>query len=505
MTKIYPLDSLAKILEKEKAKGKRIVLCHGVFDLLHLGHIRHFQEAKTFGDILVVTVTPDRYVNRGPGRPVFSEELRAEAIAAIEAVDFVAVNKWPIAVETIKLLHPDFYVKGPDYKDESNDLTGNIGIEEEAVKAVGGEIRFTSDITFSSTKLLNQYYPVYTDQQRAFINGLKAKYDLNDISRYFEKMTKLKVLLVGEVIIDEYVTCNTLGKAGKDPILTLQKLSVERYAGGILAIANHLSDFCREIKILSYLGQQMTEEEYVRESIRQNARIDFILKSGSPTIIKRRYIDSDKQTKIIGIYDINDESIKNAEEAAFCKKLEENLPQYDVVIVADYGHGLITPKAIEILTDKARYLAVNTQLNSANIGFHTISRYKKANYICMHEGELRHDFRSRDRDVKELAMSLYDRVKSDVITVTKGSRGALSYSKEGGFVDCPAFATRVVDKIGAGDSLFAITSLCYAVGMPPDLTLLIGNVGAADIVASIGNSKSITKVGLLKAIDTILK
>lgn len=505
MNKIYPLDSLAKIIRKEKAAGKRIIHCHGVFDLLHLGHIRHLQEAKTFGDILVVTVTPDRFVNRGPGRPVFSEELRAEAIAAIEAVDFVAINKWRIAVETIKLLRPDVYVKGPDYKDKNNDLTGNIGIEKEAVKAVGGEIRFTSDITFSSTKLLNQYYPVFTDQQRAFIDRLKDKYDSDAVSPYFDKMTRLNVLLVGEVIIDEYVTCNTLGKAGKDPILTLQKLSTERYAGGILAIANHLADFCRQIKILSYLGKQMTEEKYVKGSLKENAQIDFVLKSGSPTIVKRRYIDSDKQTKIIGIYDINDNPLNDAEEALFCQKLEDSLPQYDVVIVADYGHGLITPKAIDILTEKSKYLAVNTQLNSANIGFHTISRYRKANYVCMHEGELRHDFRSRDRDVKELAMSLYQRIKSDVITVTKGSRGALSYNKKEGFADCPAFATRVVDKIGAGDSLFAITSLCYAVGMPADLTLLIGNVGAADIVASIGNSKSISKIELLKAIDAVLK
>ena len=505
MNKIFYLDSLAEYLKRERTGGKRIVLCHGVFDLLHLGHIRHLQEAKSFGDLLVVTITPDEYVNRGPGRPVFSEELRAEAVAAIGAVDYVAINKWPIAVETIKALKPDVYVKGPDYQDKSNDLTGNITIEEEAVKAINGEVRYTSDITFSSTQLLNQYYPLFTDEQKSLIERLKENYVLDDILQYFEKMTKLKVLLVGEVILDEYVTCNTLGKAGKDPILTLQKLDSEMYAGGILAIGNHLSDFCQSLKILSYLGQEMTNEEFVKENLRQNVSIDFILKSGSPTIVKRKYINSDKQSKIIGIYDINDELINESEEELFCKKLEENLPQFDAVIVADYGHGLITPRAIEVLTEKSRFLAVNTQLNSANIGFHTISRYKKANYICMHEGELRHDFRSREKSLKELAMNLYSRVESDVITVTEGARGGLSYSKQEGFVNCPAFASKVVDKMGAGDSLFAITSLCFAVGMPIDLTLFIGNLAAAEIVATIGNSKSINRVELLKAIDSFLK
>lgn len=505
MGKIYELSALAERLKKKKTQGRRIVLCHGVFDLLHLGHIKHLQEAKTYGDILVVTVTPDRYVNRGPGRPVFSEELRAEAIAAIGDVDFVAVNKWPIAVETIRLLQPDVYVKGPDYKDKNGDLTGNITIEEEAVKAVNGEIIFTNDITFSSTNLLNQYYPVYTDKQKAFIERIKERYSLDDIIQYFEKTKELKVLLVGEVIIDEYVSCNTLGKAGKDPILVLQKLESQRYPGGILAVGNHISDFCRSARILSYLGQEMTAGDYIKENLKQNIETDFIAKSGSPTIIKTRYIHSDTQAKIIGIYDIDDTPISQSEEELFCQKLEKNLPQYDVVIVADYGHGLITPKAIELLTEKSKYLAVNTQLNSANIGFHTISRYNKANYICMHEGELRHDFRDRDEDVRELAMRLFDRVKSDVITITEGSRGALSYNGKEGFVECPAFASKVVDKTGAGDSLFAITSLCYAVGMPEDLTLLIGNLAAAGIVASIGNSKSVSKVELLKAVDAVLK
>ena len=123
----------------------------------------------------------------------------------------------------------------------------------------------------------------------------------------------------------------------------------------------------------------------------------------------------------------------------------------------------------------------------------------------MHEGELRHDFRDRDTDVKELAMNLYNRVNSDVITVTQGSRGALSYSAKEGLTMSPAFATRVVDKIGAGDSLFAVTSLCYAVGMPAGLTLLLGNLAAAGIVGAIGNSKSVSKVELMKAVNAALK
>src|ERR1700733_9135043 len=114
--KVRSLHQVATDLDTHRAEGRKIVLCHGVFDPLHIGHIRHFEQARKFGDILVVTVTPDRFVNKGPHRPVFPQDLRAEAIAALALVDFVAVNEWPMAIETIKLLKPDVYVKGSEFR-----------------------------------------------------------------------------------------------------------------------------------------------------------------------------------------------------------------------------------------------------------------------------------------------------------------------------------------------------------------------------------------------------
>lgn len=114
--KFVELDDLTRIIQKLKKQGKKVVHCHGVFDLIHVGHIRHLKEARKFGDILIVTVTPDQYVNKGPHRPAFTEKLRAEVIASLDCVDYVAINKWPSAVETIKVLKPDYYVKGIEYR-----------------------------------------------------------------------------------------------------------------------------------------------------------------------------------------------------------------------------------------------------------------------------------------------------------------------------------------------------------------------------------------------------
>ena len=153
--KILELDELAKKIQDLKSEGKKIVHCHGCFDLMHIGHIKYFQASKKMGDVLIVTLTPDIYVDKGPGRPVFNQSLRAESIAALECVDYVAINKWPTAEETLKLLRPDIYVKGQEFE-KLEDKTGKIQKENKIVEEIGAQMRFTHEIVYSSTKLINQ-------------------------------------------------------------------------------------------------------------------------------------------------------------------------------------------------------------------------------------------------------------------------------------------------------------------------------------------------------------
>lgn len=154
--KILKLEELVQKIQSMKSDGKKIVLCHGCFDLMHPGHIKHFQVAKKMGDILVVTVTPDVYVDKGSDRPVFNETLRAESIAALECVDYVSINKWPTAEETLRLLMPDIYVKGQEFEN-LEDKTGKLQREYKILKEIGAQMRFTHEIVFSSTHLISKY------------------------------------------------------------------------------------------------------------------------------------------------------------------------------------------------------------------------------------------------------------------------------------------------------------------------------------------------------------
>lgn len=157
MGKVVEVDKLVKDLQTLKGAGKKIVLCHGCFDLMHPGHIKHFQEAKKMGDVLVVTVTPDIYVDKGLVRPVFDQELRVSSVAALECVNFAAINKWPTAEETLRMLKPDIYVKGQEFEN-AQDRTGKLQKELKVVEEIKCQMRFTHEVVFSSTALLNKYF-----------------------------------------------------------------------------------------------------------------------------------------------------------------------------------------------------------------------------------------------------------------------------------------------------------------------------------------------------------
>ncbi len=503
--KIKSLDELRDLGTDLRAAGKKLVLCHGVFDLLHLGHIRHLQEASEMGDVLVVTLTQDKFVNKGPNRPAFSEDLRAEAIAALDCVDHVAINKWATSVETIRLLKPRIYAKGPDYRDPGKDITGKIGEETEAVVSVGGKIRFTDDIIFSSSNLINRLLPSFDERTNRYLAAFRDRYSPMAVTEEIERLKDLRIVVVGESIIDEYVYCDPLGKSGKESMLVMKHVAADRYAGGAAAIANHLGEFCNSIRFITYFGKEPEKESFFRKRLKKNVDPLVVYKSGSPTIVKRRFVDKYSFSKLLGVYEIDDEPLNHEEEDLFCDLLKRHLPECDLVVVADYGHGLIGEKGARILEHHGPFVSINTQINAANIGFHAISKYTRADHICIHEGELRLDQRNKSGDLEDLTLNLSKRMNCPSIMVTRGKSGSILYDREYGFHECPAFAKEIVDRVGAGDAVLALTAAMACRKVPPDIMNFVANMIGAQAVAIRGNERSIDRVSLLKGIVSLLK
>ncbi|MBF0419205.1 MAG: adenylyltransferase/cytidyltransferase family protein [Magnetococcales bacterium] len=504
--KIVTLQELGAQAQKFRSEGLKVVLCHGTFDLIHPGHIRHLTKASEFGDRLLVTVTADRFVKKGPGRPVFSAALRAESLAALGVVDGVAIVEDATAIPAIRTVRPAVYAKGSDYVDPKGDITGNIGREQAEVQNAGGEIRFTDGVTFSSSRLINQYLDVFTPETQAYLNDFKDTHQEKEILESIQGLGNKKILVFGEAIIDEYCLTTPLGLTGKsNTILACRYIETEQFAGGSLAVANHLAGFIHQVGLITGTGRDKRQNNFMKKALADNVEEHFFHFDSAPTLVKRRFVDSDI-VKLFEVYYQDPNPLSPRFEAEVCQWIAENAGDYDAVIVADYGNGLISPAMVESICKHARFLAVNTQINSGNHCHHVINRYPRANFISLNECEVRLATHNRHAPMEKLAKDIAQRLSSRWIAITRGMKGAVLLDLESGRTyDAPPLSTRVVDRIGAGDAFLALTGLCLAGGLEPDVALFVGSTAAAIDVQIVCNRESIHPVTLYKYISTLMK
>ncbi|PIR20615.1 MAG: cytidyltransferase [Deltaproteobacteria bacterium CG11_big_fil_rev_8_21_14_0_20_47_16] len=503
--KILSLEELATKVAQVRNSGQKTVLCHGVFDLIHPGHIRHLESARREGDVLIVSLTADAMVNRGPGRPVFNERLRAETIAALECVDYVVVCRHPTAVSIINELQPNVYVKGPDYAEPDKNAEGNIRLEMEAAKKVGGRIHFTEELLFSSTQLLNDYFSIYPPQTENFLNEFKQKFTADDIIERFESLRNLRVLVVGEVIVDEYHYCKGIGKSPKDSIIVSKHISDESFGGGSIACANHLAEYCNEVHLLSVVGGVESREDVIEECLNPRVKRHFFKDPGACTIVKRRYVDPDFMHKLFEICYLPNPKLEEAVEREIIDYLSTAASEFDMVLVTDFGHGMLSENVIKTLTKTAKFLAVNTQTNSANTGYNVITKYPRADYVCIDEPELRLATYDRIGPLEPLVKQVVEKTGASRVTITRGHNGALTYRTGDHFHETPIFSTRIVDRTGAGDAFLSVTAPCVAAEFPMELIGFIGNAVGAMAVQIVCNRSPVKRELLFKFIQGLLK
>lgn len=505
--KIKSFAEISPLLEAAKKKGIKIVQCHGVFDLLHPGHIRHFREAKAQGDCLVVTVTPDCFVNKGPGRPVFAELLRLEALAALEDVDYVVLNDAPDAISAILKIKPSFYVKGKEYKNHADDVTGKISEEVKAIESVGGVVYYTDDIVFSSSNLLNRYFDHTTPEMTRFLNQVKESYSIDDIIRKIEALKHMKVLVIGDAIIDEYQFTAPMGQSGKGLHMVARCMDKEVFLGGSLIIANHIAQYAQDVTLLTAVGRECPYLNFIRHNLEPNVKQELIYLEDTTTLTKKRYVLKDGKTlsKLFETYLGQEEHLTELETKQVVQFLNTHGADYDLILVCDFGNGFTNPQIIEAISDVPTFLAINTQVNSGNRGYNVVTNYRRANYISLNEPELRLSAHDRMSSLEGIAADICEIMDCSVISITQGVNGVFCYSRNGDSCQIPAFATNSIDRIGAGDSYLSLSSLCMAQGFPPILSGFIGSIAAAMSVQMVGNQEAIKKAPLCKFLTRLMK
>jgi rfaE bifunctional protein kinase chain/domain len=384
-------------------------------------------------------------------------------------------------------------------------MTGKMQVEAEVAKEVGTRLAFTGDIVFSSTHLINTYLSSYPEEMREYLDVFRTRHSVDEVLRAVEAMQSLRVLVIGDTIIDEYVYGEAIGKSSKDPVLALQYKSEDRFAGGVLAVANHVAGFAGEVELVTMLGAGNSYESFIRASLNPRIKSRIFECPGVPTVCKRRYIEGYALTKLLEIYVMDERPLAPAVEDAVVAALGDLLPRYDVVVAADFGHGLVTPRVVGALCSGAKFLAVNTQANAGNRGFHTISRYPRADYVCIAEHEIRLDRRDSRGELRPMMEKARDRLGCRYLVVTCGRRGCCVCTDDRQFVTVPSFARNVVDRVGAGDAFLAVTALAAVAGVDFEILGFIGNVVGAEAVQIVGNAKAIDQLAVKKHISSLLK
>ena len=493
-----------KIKDLRKNDSLKIGLCHGVFDVIHFGHIEYFRIAKEKCDILIVSVTANKYVNKGSDRPYFDQLIRMNTLSALEMVDFVCLSESENSVEVIEALKPDFYFKGVEYKEIAEDLSGNMKLENDAVTRNGGQTIFENGQIFSSSNIINKVLNMQNSKLQSWIKQNKHKFELSEILNLMKEIRDLKVLIIGEAIIDQYIHCEALGKTSKSHIVAFKELRMENHLGGTLSIANNLAEFVNEVHI--FTNNSLDELENLNLMPKLNKNITEISTLSEHLIFKRRYINYLDGTKLFETYNQDFLQFDLDDRKKQIKELLERIDDYDLVIVADYGHGLISDELIKIICDKSKFLALNVQSNAGNRGLNSISKYSKADYVSINGDELALETRRKGLDVESAAINLAKDLMCGIITVTNGKDGLLVQEvKTNVSTQIPALTLNVIDRVGAGDTVFLSTALFAFMKADSELIGFVGNIAGAMAVEVQGNNWTLSPSKILKQIEIVLK
>ena len=507
MKKLKSLKFLETISKKLKKNKRKIVLCHGDFDFLHLGHLKHFKAAKEKADYLVVSVTSDSKMQKGIGRPLYKEKERIEFLSSLSIIDFLYIDHNKDAVNLISKLKPDYYAKGLDYKNPKMDFTKGIIKEKKAVERNGGKIIFTNEQTFSASSIINQL--TLDKKLISIIKNIRKQFSFKKIETIINMMKKKKVLIIGDTILDEYIYVKGLGKPSKENIVAGLYSDKELFLGGVFSSVGNLSSFCDNIDFITSVGNEEKYKKFIKTNIPKNIKKRLFFKSHSITTKKTRFVDRGAGhahlKKLFEVYEMKDNPIDKKTESKILKFLGKNIKKYDLVIVNDYGHGLLTKKIIKTICKKSKYLAVNVQINAGNQGYNLVTKYKRATYYSLDIEEAKRVTNNKNMQPKKVPGDILKLTGGKNVALTMGARGSISCnSRNKKLFYVPSFTNVIVDTMSAGDAYFVISSMMLYLTKSLQISSFAGNLAGA-ITVGVAGCVPIDKSKFIQTINSHFK
>lgn len=348
-------------------------------------------------------------------------------------------------------------------------------------------------------RTLSEFLPLDTQTS---IRRLLSKYGSAVIVSAVDSVNKATVSVVGEIIFDEYIFCDALGKVSKDPLVAFAKRESQLQLGGSLATARHFAGLGCKTEVISEtdaIYRHVIESELVAYP---NVSLNVVYESLG--IKKTRFVDRASNARVFETYELpieySNETFKTHLNSSLLKKTIQ-----DQIVLMDYGHGLMDSQVIDLLLNKSLRLIVNTQSNAANRGFNTVSRYKGVHSIFLNGSEVLLEARSKESELAVLIPVIGADLDIEEFFVTNGSRGIYAWTKKEGLYESPAFAPLIVDRVGAGDASLATVAAMRSVDIPIDIALFFGNIAGAILVSSVGNEISVSTERLRKEANLILE
>ena len=481
--KLVKIDFIKKKVGKFPRKNK-IILCHGVFDIVHPGHIRHLTYAKSQCDILVVSCTSDKFIDKGVYRPHIPQKMRALNLAALEMVDFVLIDDNKKPLNLLNKLKPDFFAKGFEYT--SKGLPQATQEEKNVIDRYGGKLIFTpGDIVYSSTKFLN-YNPPNLDLEKLDLIMKTNQISFDELISIVKKLHTLSVHVLGDTIVDTYTRTNFIGGQTKTPTFSVLYDKEENYVGGAAIVALHLKAAGAKVSFTSLVSNDK-KGKFVKDQLRKNKIIStFFEEKNRPTTNKNTFISSNY--RLLKVDTLSNAPITEETLEKIIKNIKKN--KSDIVVYSDFRHGIFNPSSITKLLNaipKKIFKVGDSQVASR---WGNITQFRNFDLITPNEREARFSLADQDSTVGKLAGLLLERTKYKNLILKLGSRGVFC----NGYVknkyspfSIGAFAKNVVDPVGSGDALLAYSSLVLKKSKSLIKSSIIGSFAAACECESEGN------------------
>lgn len=489
-----------------RPRSLKVAMCHGTFDIVHPGHVRHLTYAAGKADLLIASVTADRHVSKGGAatghRPHVPERMRAENLAAYECVDYVLVDDNPTPLANIAIIKPDLFAKGYDYAGNTSLRTAE---ERMAVEAYGGQMLFTpGDIVNSSTRLLGVARPNLAAEKLAALLAAE-NLDFADLRAALASIAGMVVHVVGDTIVDSVVRCAVIGASGKTPTLSVRRESEARYAGGAAVVALHLAAAGAAVTFSTVLGDDAAGDFVLTTLGEAGVACQAVVEPGRPTTVKAAITAG-------GFSLLKLDTVDNRPLGeALARSLAQHIASTpaDAVVLSDFRHGLFNRDSIPALTaaiPTGTFRAADSQVASR---WGNVLDFAGFDLLCANEREARFALGDQDSAVRPLGSALYAAAGCGTLLLKMGAHGALAFRNAPAGTDdaraffaLDAFAADVVDAVGSGDAMLAYAAPVLCSTGNAVLAAALGSLAAAVACERAGNVP-VTRAEVAAKLDAV--